>query len=658
MGHILLLPHGTSGSVYPFIALGRILRGRGHRVTMVAAGAYTETAIRAGIDFASVGDTELDALLSDERLWTWHDGARVSYASAGRSTAGYVNAIEEIIASDGLPDLMLAPMINFGARLAREKHGVPLITVHLYPMMFVTASSVPLFGPEARALRRMPPWLRRGALRLPNPLDREALPAVRACCAQHGVDPPKSLWRQWWHSPDGVIALFPEWFAPPQPDWPHNLLQWDFTLEDLAAEQPLDPALRRFLGAGDRPIVFTAGTGQFHAASFFAEAAELVRRCGCRAVFVTRKLDQLPQGLPDAVFAASYVPFSALLPRAQALVHHGGIGTMAQALAAGVPQLVVAMSLDQPDNAERIERLGAGLGTSPTGFTAERALPPLQRCLRDERIRRAAAECATRMRARPSPETLARWLESRQVPSRRRDAASSVDRTSPRVIFIPGLGADSRTFRGPWDEIPNGVFVEWPEYHGEASITSVARFVTDAWRIPDGAVLVAPSFGGAIACEIAKVRAIRAIVLIASSGNPADYAGARKMRRLAKLVPLARIARFLRAREGIRRERYGRDPSPFMRALLDSIEQFSVSRIPFYLQMLDALESWQGLADSRVKVVRIHGRHDRTVRPPAGADLMLDGGHFIVLTHARDCVEFIKTTLRDSAIPPSECGGR
>ncbi len=55
-----------------------------------------------------------------------------------------------------------------------------------------------------------------------------------------------------------------------------------------------------------------------------------------------------------------FAPFSELLPRCAALVHHGGVGTLSQGLAAGVPHLVTPMAHDQPDNAERLERLGVG----------------------------------------------------------------------------------------------------------------------------------------------------------------------------------------------------------------------------------------------------------------------------------------------------------
>jgi len=308
---------------------------------------------------------------------------------------------------------------------------------------------------------------------------------------------------------------------------------------------------------------------------------------------------------------------------------------------------VVAMSLDQPDNAERVERLGVGVAMQASHFTAETAAPLLERCLSDARMRTTAASYAQRTRTRPSADALMTWLESREVPSRRRKLHSSAPRDAPPVYLIPGLGADSRTFRGPWEEIANAIFVEWPDYRGEMSIAAVARFVADAWKIPDGATLVATSFGGAVACEIARIRALRAVVLIASSPDAGDFIGARQTDRMARFISLTMIQRLLREREGIRRSRYGRDPTPFRRALLDAIEQFTVASIPFYKGMTQALVKWPGCGELPVKLLRIHGRHDRKARVPAKANLLLDGGHLIVMTHARECVDFIKAELRN-----------
>ncbi len=411
MSHVLLLPYGTAGSIYPFVWLGRLLRQRGHRVTLVTAQTYAETAHSAGLEFAPVENDELERMLRNPMMWQGDAGSVVSYRHAGRSTDGYVKAVEKLIANGGQPDLMLAPMICFGARLLREKLGIPLVTVHLYPMMFVSAYELPLALPGFRLLQVLPLWIRKAVLAFPNPLDFFALPAVRACCAAHEVRKPWSLWRHWWHSPDGVVALFPEWYTKPQPDWPQNLLQWDFPLEDMAAECPLEAELEAFLAAGEKPVLFTPGTGNFHAARFFETAAALVGRLGCRAVFLTRKPEQVPANLPGSIFVTRYAPFSQLLPRSRAFVHHGGIGTVAQCIAAGIPQLVVAMALDQPDNAERVKRLGVGLGTRMGRFSVRQALPLLQRCIEDADIAGNAEKLAARMTTGRDTGPLLAWLE-------------------------------------------------------------------------------------------------------------------------------------------------------------------------------------------------------------------------------------------------------
>jgi rhamnosyltransferase subunit B len=417
MSHVLLLPYGTAGSIYPFVWLGRLLKQRGHRVTLVTAQTYAETALSAGLEFAPVEGDELEQMLDDPRMWRGNAGSQLSYRHSSRSTEGYVQAVERLIANGNTVDLMLAPMICFGARLLREKLRIPLVTVHLYPMMFVSAHEPPLALPGFRLLRRLPLIVRKAVLAFPNPLDFFALPAVRAACARHGVRKPWSLWKQWWHSPDGVLALFPEWFAKPQPDWPHNLLQWDFPLEDMAAEQPLSSELASFLDAGEPPVLFTPGTGHVHARQFFETSAELVRQAGCRAVFLTRTPEQVPGDLPPSILVESYAPFSQLLPRARVFVHHGGIGTVAQCLAAGIPQLVVAMSLDQPDNACRIEHLGAGLGMNMRDFSVTHTLPLLRRCLQDEQIARCATRLAGHTQQQRDPKLLLTWLGSRRLAS-------------------------------------------------------------------------------------------------------------------------------------------------------------------------------------------------------------------------------------------------
>ncbi len=416
MRHILLLPFGTSGSVFPFIWLGRQLLERGHSVTLIASPIYQKVAELAGIGFHSPEPDELPLMLANSDLWQEAPCKKVAFGHAGRAVAPLAAAIDRVVSEHGKPDLMLAPMISFGARIAREKHGIPLITVHLYPAALMSADDTPLVFSGARVVRLLPLSVRKLLLSLPSPYDRFALPEVVKACSDHGVVPPRRLWKQWHHSPDGVLALYPDWFSSVKRDMPRNTLQWDFPLEDLAGQSSIDPDLERFLSAGANPVLFTAGTGQFHAAGFFKTAARVVAQLGCRAVFLTSKTDQVPRDLPGSVFVTAYAPFSALLPRAAVMVHHGGIGTLSQCLAAGIPQLVVYMSLDQPDNAARVERLGVGSGTPMIRLTPTRLLPLLERCLHDPAIRKTAAELAGKMRQRQSATGLLEWLEKSMSP--------------------------------------------------------------------------------------------------------------------------------------------------------------------------------------------------------------------------------------------------
>jgi len=403
--HILLLPFGSAGDVFPFIWLGRQLLARGHRVTMITACLFEEQARRAGLEFIAWGEAEeFEAMIRDPRIWKVGQGTKVVFDFAAKAVEPYLKAIE----SCEKPDLMLAPVTAFAGRLAREKHGTPLITVHLQPAVFLSVHETPLLHPAMKWLRSMPVWFKKALFALPNPVDLFALPKVRRICEAHGVKPPRSLWREWWDSPDGVLALFPEWFCAPQPDWPKNL-QWTFPLEDLAKEQPLSPALQAFLAAGEPPVVFTPGSANVQAARFFDVAAKAVGKVGCRAVFVTREPKQVPANLPPQIHVEAYAPFSTLLKQASVFVHHGGIGTMSQAFAAGVPQLIMYMAHDQPDNADRVERLGAGIGLSVRQFTPDRVAKELRRLLSEPGFK----EATKGFQMSADVDVLMRWIEER-----------------------------------------------------------------------------------------------------------------------------------------------------------------------------------------------------------------------------------------------------
>jgi UDP:flavonoid glycosyltransferase YjiC (YdhE family) len=173
--------------------------------------------------------------------------------------------------------------------------------------------------------------------------------------------------------------------------WPSQFPLWD-----EAAQTGTQPELDAFLDAGEAPLVFAPGSANRQAAAFFRAAVDACVRLKRRGILLTQFAEQIPRPLPASVRHFGYVPFSRLLPRAAALVHHGGIGTTAQGLRAGVPHLVMPMAHDQPDNAARLKRLGVGDWLKPAAFRGPAVAARLQRLLTDPAVPPACREVASR----------------------------------------------------------------------------------------------------------------------------------------------------------------------------------------------------------------------------------------------------------------------
>jgi UDP:flavonoid glycosyltransferase YjiC (YdhE family) len=135
----------------------------------------------------------------------------------------------------------------------------------------------------------------------------------------------------------------------------------------------------------------------FHAEQFFAASAEACRLSGARGILLTRRQEQIPAKLPPGVVHVPYAPFSELLPRCAAVVHHGGIGSSAQALAAGVPQIIQPFAHDQPDNAHRLERLGVARTIYPKQYTSKNVASVLNELLADPAVAASTKRVAAKL---------------------------------------------------------------------------------------------------------------------------------------------------------------------------------------------------------------------------------------------------------------------
>jgi rhamnosyltransferase subunit B len=130
---------------------------------------------------------------------------------------------------------------------------------------------------------------------------------------------------------------------------------------------------------------------------FFEKAVALCRRMNRRGVLLAPQEGQVPASLPAEILHQPYAPFSLLLPRCAALIHHGGIGTVAQAFAAGIPQLVVPVAFDHFDEGRRLKRLRAGAVLSRRCFTPTRAARVLHHLLNAPDVAQACAAAREHM---------------------------------------------------------------------------------------------------------------------------------------------------------------------------------------------------------------------------------------------------------------------
>jgi rhamnosyltransferase subunit B len=392
---IVLITIGSAGDLFPFLRIGTVLRDLGHCVSFVAPWLHQPYVEQAGLAFHGLDIDE--AVLDDPDLWHAVRGFGVVW----RATRPAMAQVQRVVAPllSGPRSLIIAhPLALPEADLIRAAHrGVTVVAGILAPQNLPTVHDPLMVGP-----RRMPAWVPHGVRRLMwrsvdkfvlNPV---ALPGMNAARRAAGLAPVRGLLQHLAQVPDLTLLLFPAWFAPPQPDWPQPLLQADFALYDPNPTAALSAALQAFLAAGPAPLVFTHGTGNRQASAYFAAARAATLQLQRRAIFLTPHAGQVPPDLPPDILWQDYVPLRALLPHAAALMHHGGIGTTAEALRAGTPQLIIPLSHDQFDNAERVMALGVGARLDATRLRPDRLAQSLAALLAQpslaQRCRRVATQ--------------------------------------------------------------------------------------------------------------------------------------------------------------------------------------------------------------------------------------------------------------------------
>lgn len=361
---VIFLSAGSDGDIHPHLGLGCELTARGHEVLFLTSFEYIDMARECGFDALSV--------LRPEDKQQFDHAEKLSITSKVRLRCKFFSRkIAEIfeLAAGQLDkrSIIVCPPFGYAvAKLLHLRYGVPYVSTVLSPASLCSLIDPPAFK-SGEWFSRLPYAARkllfRGAEQFfIDPIFRIVL---RDVIRKLDLPRPHRVMREWCYSQQRILGLFPDLFCPKPDDWPTQLALTGFPLFNQplfnqgTERAELPPGLNRFLSAGAPPVVFTPGTETRNARTFFEAAVRAAEETGSRGVLLTRLADQLPP-LPATICHEDYAPLHLLIPEAAVVVHHGGIGTTAQCLRAGVPQLVVPGRLDQFDNAQHVERLGCG----------------------------------------------------------------------------------------------------------------------------------------------------------------------------------------------------------------------------------------------------------------------------------------------------------
>jgi len=411
---IVLSTFGTFGDVHPYMAIALELQRRGHVPVIATMEGYREKIEAAGLQFASVrpeiappneqGSELIDKIMEPKtgpRFLT----EELIFPAVRDSYADLLKAVE------GADLLVTHPAAPAGPLLAR-KLGLPWISTVLAPFSFYSSYDppVPPFWQWTRKLSVLGPGVMGFFLGVMKSTYKAR--AVTEFRDELGLENTGNPMFEGQHSPALVLALFSELFGQRQPDWPSQTEITGFCFYEGNHDVEIPIELLRFLDNGAPPIVFTLGSSAVWVArDFFQESIEAAKRLGQRAVLLIGDERNRPRALPEGIIAINYVAYQTLLPRACAVVHHGGVGTTSHGLLAGVPTLIVPFAFDQSDNAEHAYKLGTSRTLYRDKYRAPRVASELDELLRQPSYAHRAIEVSRRLKQENGPVRAADLIE-------------------------------------------------------------------------------------------------------------------------------------------------------------------------------------------------------------------------------------------------------
>ena len=387
--HITLLAYGSRGDVEPFVALGKGLSRAGYRVRLAAPEIFASLVRSSDIEFSGLpGDPRrLVQGLVDSAGKNWLRMVR-SVSQFALPLGAQVLAAAQA-ACEGTEAIIHSFLLTIAGHEIATAQGIPDLSAQMFPVFSPTVEfpgivfpDLPLGNLYRRAthqvvgqtfwqgsrllygrVRRTSPHLPR-LTRWPFRADNHRSPPILYAFSSQVVPRPHD-WRE-------DVHVTGYWFSEDETDW-----------------QPPE-GLVAFLQAGPPPVCVGFGSTVTRDRDRLARVVlEALKKSRQRGVIVGTGLAlERPSA---AVLQVDYAPYGWLFPRAAAVVHHGGAGTTGQGLRAGIPNIVVPFTSDQPFWGRRVYELGAGPAPIPAArLSAEKLADAIAVATHDSQMRRRA----------------------------------------------------------------------------------------------------------------------------------------------------------------------------------------------------------------------------------------------------------------------------
>ena len=394
-----LASYGTRGDIEPCVAVGRELVRRGHDVRMAVPPDLVGFAEAAGPAAVAYGP-DLQAVLDAHRnfwthffrnFWKIQDLIRLRR----EVVEPFLECWKEIITTltslaDGADLLFTGVNFEDAAGNVAEYYDIPLATLHLFPLrangQFLPFVPAPL-GRSAMKVSEWVAWraakkvegIQRGELGLP----KATKPSPRRITERGSLE---------------IQAYDEVCFPGLAAEW----AQWDGQRSFVGAltmelSTDADDEVASWIGAGTSPIFFGFGSMPVEsAADTLAMISAACAQLGERALVVSAGTDfsHVPQS--EHVKVVGTTNYAAAFPACRAVVHHGGTGTTAAGLRAGVPTLILSTDIDQTLWGARVKRLKVGTARRFSATTQKSLVADLRTILAPQYVARAR-EIATRM---------------------------------------------------------------------------------------------------------------------------------------------------------------------------------------------------------------------------------------------------------------------